>query len=171
MPMRLQACSRRSPSVAVDERVEDDAGLLFEFLDDPIELLRRAHHGMHVLDGAALGVLRRGGAGDVEQSLAGRVRNQVDVEEALAAFHVVIPEVRPSPALACGRILHKSPDGGHGGWTFHDDPESINNATMPPVESGMRVGRLRDYGDRQDSLWITTGISSDSEIMVIPKRL
>jgi hypothetical protein len=46
---------------------------------------------MDMLDGADLCVLNRGRARDGNQRLAGRVRDHVEMEEALAVLHAVIP--------------------------------------------------------------------------------
>ena len=87
------AAGRLEPlaEIAVDQRVEDDARRFLEVGDDPVELLGRAHQRVDVLDGADVGVLRRSGASDRDQRFAGRVRNHVEVEEAFAVLHAVIP--------------------------------------------------------------------------------
>ena len=90
---RLQDVQRRHLQVAaalldlldqllVDDGVEDDAGRLLDLLQDALELLGRAHQRVDVLDGPHLRVLHGGGLGHGGQRLAGRVRDEVQMEGA-----------------------------------------------------------------------------------------
>ena len=67
----------------VDQRVEHDAGRVLDLPQRPVDLRLRADQRVDVLDRMRVLVLRRGGARDVDQRLAGRVGDQVQMEIAM----------------------------------------------------------------------------------------
>ena len=90
---RLQHVQRRHLELAaalldlldqllVDDGVEDDAGRLLDLLQHALELLGGAHQRMHVLDRPHLRVLHGGGLGHGGERLAGRIRDEVQMEVA-----------------------------------------------------------------------------------------
>ena len=68
------------PGLVVDQRVEHQAGIGGEVLDDAVEMLHRADHRPEVADHLGLVELRQGRLGDHLERLAGRVREQVEVQ-------------------------------------------------------------------------------------------
>ena len=77
--------------VLLEQRVEDDAGRLLDFGQDAVELLLRAHQRIDVLDRHDLAVLRGRGPRHGRQRLAGRIRDEVQMEVAAAALWHVSP--------------------------------------------------------------------------------
>ena len=71
----------RIGEVAVEQRIEHDAGRVIELIKDAVELLAGAHQRMNVLDRRHIDVLRGGRARDREQRLPGCVRDEMQMEE------------------------------------------------------------------------------------------
>ena len=66
--------------ILLEQRIEHDTRRFLEIGERPVELLLRSHQRVHMLHRQDFGVLRRRGAGDGDQGLAGRVRNQVQMK-------------------------------------------------------------------------------------------
>ncbi len=88
--MRLAALIDDAAQMVVDDRVEDDAGLFLDVLEYLDQLLFGTDQRIDVLDGARILVLRRSGPAGGEESLAGRVRNQMQMEEVLRLVHAFL---------------------------------------------------------------------------------
>ena len=112
----------------VDDRVEHDARLLLDVLEHLRQLLFGADQRIDVLDRARVLVLRRSRAAGGEQRLAGGVRDQMQVEEALRFVHNRLgqpveccgqsgPEhpAGRDATVSDGRFVHNSLRGGDGG--------------------------------------------------------
>ena len=81
-----QRRSMRLDQLLLDDRIEDDAGRLPPSPSAPCSSCLRAHERMHVLDRPHLRVLhRRRALADGGQRLAGRIRDQMQVEVAWQA--------------------------------------------------------------------------------------
>jgi hypothetical protein len=78
-------CAARQ--ILLEQRIEHDARRFLEIGERPVELLLGPHQRMHMLHRQDFGILRRSGAGDGDQGLAGRVRNQVQMKIAWCLGH------------------------------------------------------------------------------------
>ena len=86
---------QRLDEVFLKQRVQHQARQLGDLRQRIVELLLRAHHRVKMLDRRDIGVLRRGGARDRDQSFTGGVGNQMEMEIA-GVWHLY------SCGIACG---------------------------------------------------------------------
>ena len=80
---RAAALLEPAAGLVVDQGVEHQPRIGGEILDDPVEMLQRADHRPEVADHLGIVELRERRLGDHLERLAGRVREQVEVQAAV----------------------------------------------------------------------------------------
>ena len=83
---RVEAAFETAAQRPVGQGEEHNAGLAFDLLDHPVELLGRAHQGIYMLDRLVVGVIGGGGTGHGVQGLAGGIGDEMHVEDLALMF-------------------------------------------------------------------------------------
>ena len=123
----------------VDHRIEHDARLLLDVLEHLHQLLFGADQRIDVLDRARVLVLRRRRAAGGKQRLAGRVRDQMQMEEALRFGH---------PSQGCpGRL-----------WPAVDKMRAGSTSPAGRLYQMPRCPQFALPWRSSDALWRTVGI-------------
>src|SRR5271166_5119804 len=101
-PRRLTALLEPARQVGVDEREENDAGRVFNFIDNPLELGRRAYKRIDVLDRGDALILRGRRSRRSDQGLSRRVGHEMEME--VAPPQPALLEDHDSPLIACSQM-------------------------------------------------------------------
>src|SRR3546814_17580542 len=104
-PERATTLFEDAPRRAVDESIDDEAGILGDFLKDALEMGFGAHHRPEVTDRLDIVILRKRGLGDVLQRLAGRIGQQMEMQPHYGHRSV---ENMPAPASATYTVRQAS---------------------------------------------------------------
>jgi len=117
--------------LALDDGVEHDARRLLDLLQHALELLGRAHQRMHVLDGAHLRVLHRGGLRHRGQCLARGIRDQMQMEVAGAAGWACVDKEQTSQGCQAGAAFLPAGDAAFHKNGPQQDPPGQDLRPMP----------------------------------------
>ena len=105
--------------VPVDDGEYDESGVIRDFSQDSVEMLLRADHRPKMLDDLDTVKLGKRCLGDIFQGLAGRVREQMEVEAVHPISFVISRGIKQGMKAGISGLVIVVPDSGQ---SIHSEP-------------------------------------------------